>query len=400
MNPDLNKLQQYPFARLRELLTDVQGNAALEPISLAIGEPKNAPPPVALDALINSLHRINSYPAAKGERALRKAIGDWLTRRYQLTRAIDFEREILPVLGTREALFAVAQTMVDRTKSNNPLVLLPSPFYQIYEGAAIMAGAEPHFLPCTASNHFTPDLTQVTADIWQRCQMVYVCSPSNPTGVILNADFYRQLLALADEHDFVVVSDECYSEIYLDDTKPSIGLLEICAQLGREDFSRCVVFNSLSKRSNLAGMRSGFVAGDARLIEAFLLYRTYHGSAMPFHHQAASVAAWNDDQHAVENRAHYQQTLQAVVPLLRQSLEVEFPDGGFCLWAKTPINDEHFVRELFAQQHITVLPGRYLSRDVDGSNAGENYIRMALVEPVDRCIEAARRINAFVESLN
>jgi N-succinyldiaminopimelate aminotransferase len=399
MNPDLKKLHSYPFARLRELLAGEPSNPQYTAISLAVGEPKYPPPALAIDALNNSLHRINAYPSAKGESALREAIAGWLSRRYGLGQSIDPESMVLPVLGTREALFAVAQALVDRTKNNVPLVVMPSPFYQIYEGAAIMAGAEPHYLPCSSSNHFVPNLNQVTPDIWQRCQMVYVCSPSNPTGAVLNADFYRQLLALADQYDFVIVSDECYSEIYNDELKPCTGLLEVCGQLGRNDYSRCLIFNSLSKRSNLAGMRSGFVAGSANLIDAFLLYRTYHGSAMPFHHQAASIAAWNDDAHVIENRARYQQCLQAVVPVLQQSLELSMPQGGFCLWAKTPINDEQFARELFIQQGVTVVPGQYLARSVDGINAGENYIRIALVEPVEQCLEAARRINAFVATL-
>lgn len=403
MNQRLQQLHQYPFAKLRELLSGSLPPANLAAISLAVGEPQHAPPAQAVQALTGSLNRLNAYPATPGDAPFRQAIAKWIEQRYDIASLIDPETMVLPVQGTREALFAVAQVVVNTScsqhSSKKPLVFMPSPFYQIYEGAAIMAGAEPYYMPCNKANGFVPDLDAVDDALWQRCQFIYLCSPSNPTGALLSANFYKRLLALADQHNFVVVSDECYSEIYFDESAPCTGLLDVCKQLGRSDFNRCLVFNSLSKRSNLAGLRSGFVAGDAELIKAFLLYRTYHGSAMPFHHQRASEAAWADEQHVIDNRALYREKMATVVPMLQSCLALEIPAGGFCVWAKTPINDEQFTRELFASQHVTVLPGGYLARTINGENPGENYIRIALVQSLAQCVEAAERISNYVAGL-
>ncbi|NNL56750.1 MAG: succinyldiaminopimelate transaminase, partial [Pseudomonadales bacterium] len=358
VNPDLDKLYPYPFTRLRALLADIEVSSAAPHISLAIGEPQHPPPGFVERALVSELASLQRYPAVQGSAALRAAIGDWLARRYAIERtAIDDQHMVLPVQGTREALFAAAQFIVDRGIVNSdkaeqsrpapPLVMMPAPFYQIYEGAALMAGAAPHYMPGTAAQGFIADLDAVTPAAWQRCQLLYVCNPSNPTGVVLDSGYYQQLLELADRYDFVIASDECYSEIYPDEQRPCTGLLQACAERGRLDFARCLVFNSLSKRSNLAGLRSGFVAGDAALIKAFLLYRTYHGSAMPAHHQAASIAAWSDEQHVRDNRAQYRAKLNAVTGELRGVLDFVAPAGGFCLWTQTPVDDPQFAAGLY-----------------------------------------------------
>jgi N-succinyldiaminopimelate aminotransferase len=304
---------------------------------------------------------------------------------------------VLPVAGTREALFAFAQAVVDR--STKPLVLSPNPFYQIYEGAALLAGAEPWFLNTTAENGFLPDLDAVPAEVWQRCQLIYLCTPGNPTGAVADVAYLQQLIGLADEHDFVIASDECYSELYFDEATPPPGLLQAAAAMGRSDYQRCVVFHSLSKRSNLPGLRSGFVAGDAEVLARFLKYRTYHGCALPPPTQAASIAAWNDEAHVQANRDLYRQKFDAVLAILKPVLKVERPDAGFYLWPETPISDIDFAQQLFAQQHVTVLPGSYLSRDAHGGNPGAGRVRMALVAELDECIEAAERIRRFVEGL-
>ena len=406
MNLDLDKLYPYPFTRLRALLADIEVSSPAAHISLAIGEPQHPPPEFVRQALVGELASLQRYPAIQGSPALRDAIGDWLAARYAIERqAIDAGQMILPVQGTREALFAAAQFIVNRGAPVHgqatavPLVMMPAPFYQIYEGAALMAGAEPYYLPCTALQDFVADLDAVAPAAWQRCQLLYVCNPSNPTGAVLDSAYYLQLLDLADRYDFVIASDECYSEIYPDEQQPCTGLLQACAEQGRLDFARCLVFNSLSKRSNLAGLRSGFVAGDAALIKAFLLYRTYHGSAMPAHHQAASIAAWRDEKHVRDNRAHYRAKLNAVTHELHGVLDFVPPAGGFCLWAQTPQDDQQFAAGLYREQHVTVLPGSYLARDIGGVNPAANYVRMALVQPLDSCVEAARRIKAYVKNL-
>ncbi len=394
MNPDLQRLQPYPFEKLRALLGT--GAPDKRAIALSIGEPKHSSPEFVLRAVSDNLPRLANYPATKGLPELRQAIADWATRRFAL-QGLDADSQVLPVNGTREALFAFAQAVVDR--SREPLVVSPNPFYQIYEGAALLAGAEPHFLPCREENGFVPDFDAVPADAWQRCQLLFLCSPGNPTGAVIDQAQLQRLIALADEHDFIIASDECYSEIYFDEAQPPVGLLQAAAAMGRHDYSRCVVFHSLSKRSNLPGLRSGFVAGDADVLAQFLLYRTYHGCAIPVHHQLASIAAWADEAHVEENRRQYRLKFERVLDILGDSLDVQRPQASFYLWPRTPIDDRDFARELFAREHVTVLPGSFLSREVDGLNPGAGRVRMALVAEVDECVEAAGRIREFVQRL-
>lgn len=395
MNPDLALLQAYPFEKLRALLKDATVPQALTALSLAVGEPQHPAPALVAEALISDIANLSTYPTTRGLAPLRNAIAQWLTARFQMaTTPLDPERHILPVNGTREALFAFAQVIVDRTAQ--PTVVMPNPFYQIYEGAAIMAGAQPVFLNCVAGNNFQPDFDAVSADTWRRCQLLYLCSPGNPTGSVLSLNTLKKVIALADEFDFVVASDECYSEIYQDEQNPPPGLLQACAELGRADFGRCVVFHSLSKRSNLPGLRSGFVAGDGDLLEKFLLYRTYHGCAMPVQHQIASIAAWSDENHVRENRRQYREKFQVMIETLSGVLPLELPDAGFYLWPQTPVADDIFTRELYAQQHVTVVPGRYLARATAEGNPGESRVRMALVASVAQCREAAQRIKTFL----
>lgn len=399
MNPDLNHLHSYPFEKLAALKAAVSAPAQLNDIMLSIGEPKHQPPAFVLETLVNHLGKLSNYPTTKGIPELRHAIARWLNHRFSLSPGtLNAEHHVLPVNGTREALFAFTQAIIDRTKPN-PLVVSPNPFYQIYEGAAILSGAEPYFLNCTPTNNFIPNFSAVPSSIWERCQLLFICSPGNPTGAVMTPSQLKELIALADQYDFVIASDECYSELYFDEQHPPTGLLQVCAELGRDDFSRCVVFHSLSKRSNLPGLRSGFVAGDAKILEKFLLYRTYHGCAMPVPTQLASVAAWQDEQHVRENRSVYRQKFDAVLKILEGVLEVTRPDASFYLWPKTPINGELFAQQLFAAQKVTVLPGSFLAREADGINPGEDYVRMALVAPLAECIEAAERIKAFVQSL-
>ena len=398
MNPDLDKLQPYPFEKLNALKAGVEPPAK-PPIALSIGEPKHATPGLIAAALREHLDGgLASYPLTKGMPELRAAICDWLTQRFGLPPGtLDPERHALPVNGTREALFACAQAVVERDRP--ALVVAPNPFYQIYEGAALLAGATPHFVACTAERGYLPDFDSVSADVWRRCQLLYLCSPGNPTGAVIPQQVLQRLLQLAEEHDFVIASDECYSEIYFDETNPPVGLLQAAAAMGNTDYRRCLVFHSLSKRSNAPGLRSGFVAGDADLLAGFLRYRTYHGCAMPLQHQQASIAAWRDEAHVRENRRQYREKFDVVLETLDGCLEVSRPDAGFYLWPRTPISDEDFSRGLFGQQHVTVLPGRYLSRDVDGSNPGAGHVRMALVATAQECIEAAERIKHFVHNL-
>lgn len=397
MNPDLSKLQPYPFEKLARLKGEVTQPDHLDHIALSIGEPKHPAPQFVLDTLHSELQRVENYPTTKGLPELNQTIASWLERRFSL-KNVDPAAQVIPVNGTREAIFAFTQAAVDRSQKN-PLVVSPNPFYQIYEGAAYLSGAEPHFLPCLEENGFNPNFDEVPEEIWQRCQLLFVCTPGNPTGSTLKLNDFRKLIELADEYDFTLASDECYSEIYVDGAEAPMGLLEACAELGRHDYKRCVVFHSLSKRSNLPGLRSGFIAGDADLLKPFLLYRTYHGCAMPVHTQLASIAAWNDEGHVQQNRAEYTQKFSAVLDILGPVLDVKQTDASFYLWPKTPINEETFAQQLFAQQHITVLPGSYLSRTVDGTNPGSHRIRMALVASTQECIEAAKRIRTFVESL-
>lgn len=396
MNRALDQLQPYPFEKLRALLATAQPPTQLKPIALSIGEPKHKSPAFVAQALADNLDQLAVYPTTLGLPALREAISGWCERRFGVPEGwLDAARHVLPVNGTREALFAFTQAVVNRT--DDALVLSPNPFYQIYEGAALLAGATPHYLPCLAENGFNPDYDAVPEEIWQRTQILFICSPGNPTGALTPLDTLKKLIALADRYDFVIAADECYSELYFDEENPPPGLLTACTELGRRDFKRCVVFHSLSKRSNLPGLRSGFVAGDADILKAFLLYRTYHGCAMPVQTQLASVAAWNDEAHVRENRDQYRAKYDAVLDILTPVLDVQRPDGSFYLWARTPTDDTQFTRELFAQQHVTVVPGSYLSREVNGLNPGAGRIRMALVAPLAECIEAAERIRRFIQ---
>ncbi len=394
MNPDLEKLQPYPFEKLAALKAGITPPAQPH-IALSIGEPKHAAPEVVLAALRDNLAQLSVYPNSKGLPELREAIAVWAMRRFRLQQ-LDPETQVLPVAGTREALFSFAQATIDRSK--NPLVIAPNPFYQIYEGAAYLAGARPYFVNCLAEHRFLPDFDAVPADVWRRCQLLYLCSPGNPTGAVLDASTLRKLVELADRYDFVIASDECYSEIYFDEADPPLGLLQLCRQIGRDDYRRCVVFHSLSKRSNVPGLRSGFVAGDAALLKKYLLYRTYHGCALPIPTQLASIAAWRDETHARSNRELYRQKFDAVLKILGGALDVSKPDAAFYLWAGTPEDDREFARELFHRENVTVLPGQFLARASGDVNPGENRVRMALVATLDECIEAAQRIVRFVNS--
>lgn len=395
MNPALDQLQPYPFEKLRALLGSVQPPADKRAIALSIGEPKHRSPEFVGQALTANLDKLAVYPTTLGLPELRQSIAGWCERRFGVPAGwLDAARHVLPVNGTREALFAFTQTVVNRDAKG--LVISPNPFYQIYEGAAFLAGAEPHYLPCLEAHGFNPDFDAVPAQVWQRCQILFLCSPGNPTGALIPVETLKKLIALADEHDFVIAADECYSELYFDEDAPPPGLLTACAELGRSDFKRCVVFHSLSKRSNLPGLRSGFVAGDAEILKAFLLYRTYHGCAMPVQTQLASVAAWNDEAHVRANRDLYREKFDAVLDILAPVMDVQRPDGGFYLWARTPGDDTLFTRELFASEHVTVVPGSYLSREVNGVNPGAGRVRMALVAPLAECIEAAERIARFL----
>ena len=396
MNPDLNKLQPYPFEKLTALKAKVNPPADLPHIALSIGEPKHPAPAFVTQCLTDNIERVENYPTTKGLPQLRESIANWATQRFNL-QALDAEHQVVPVNGTREAIFAFTQAVIDRSKEG--LVVSPNPFYQIYEGAAYLAGAEPLFLPCLEENGFNPDFDAVPEAVWEKCQLLFLCSPGNPTGAVTDQATLEKLIALADKYDFVLASDECYSEIWVDGQPAPVGLLEACAKIGRHDYKRCVVFHSLSKRSNLPGLRSGFVAGDADILKPFLLYRTYHGCAMPIQTQLASIEAWNDEKHVEENRVQYTEKFKAVLDILGDVMDVKQTDASFYLWAKTPINEEEFAQQLFAQQHVTVLPGSYLSRTINGINPGANRVRMALVATVEECVEAAQRIRKFVESL-
>ncbi|HEV7617076.1 MAG TPA: succinyldiaminopimelate transaminase [Burkholderiaceae bacterium] len=400
MNPLLARLQPYPFEKLRHLFSGITPNPAYQPISLGIGEPKHPTPAFIRKALADNLDGLASYPSTVGSDTLRATIAGWLERRYGLPR-LDPATQVLPVNGSREALFALAQTVIN--PSHDALVLCPNPFYQIYEGAAYLAGAQPYFVNSDPARNFVPDYKSIPADIWPRVQLLYVCSPGNPSGAVLELNDWQELFDLSDRYGFVIAADECYSEIYFKAEAP-LGSLEAARKLGRTGYSRLIAFSSLSKRSNVPGMRSGFVAGDAEVLKKFLLYRTYHGSAMSPSIQSASIAAWNDEQHVAENRAKYVAKFREITPMLQQVLDVALPDAGFYLWAKVDkhvaISDTEYARRLYAEYNVTVLPGSYLARDAHGINPGENRIRMALVAEVGECLEAARRIVAFTESLS
>jgi N-succinyldiaminopimelate aminotransferase len=399
VNPDLAKLQPYPFEKLRAMLA--KGAPATPPalreIKLGIGEPQHATPEFIKQALCNSLSGLANYPTTQGDEKLRVAISEWLARRYQIP-ALNPATQILPVNGSREALFSFAQAVIDRSKPG-ALVVSPNPFYQIYEGAAYLAGATPVFLNNLPQNDFNFDYDELSAEQWQRVQLLFVCSPGNPTGKVLTLEDWKDLFTLSDKYGFIIAADECYSEIYFDEGHPPLGALEAARKLGRDDYARLVVFSSLSKRSNVPGLRSGFVAGDANVMKAFLLYRTYHGSAMNPAIQATSVIAWQDEAHVVENRRLYKEKFDKVTPLVAPCLKTSVPDAGFYLWAQTPIADEEFTRRLQHQYNVGVLPGSYLARTANGVNPGDGFIRLALVASLDDCLEAAGRIAEFCKTL-
>jgi N-succinyldiaminopimelate aminotransferase len=399
MNQVIEKLHPYPFEKLAELKSGISAPGDKSEIKLSIGEPKHQTPEFILDALRANLNLSANYPKTKGSEELRGSIATWLIKRFSLpAESISEQKHIIPVNGTREALFAFAQCVINK-QLNDPLVLFCNPFYQIYEGAAFFADANPWYINCGAENNFQADYDAVPGSVWNRCQLLYICSPNNPTGRVLELETIKKLLQLADKYDFIIASDECYSEIYLDENQPPLGLLQAAAELGRTNYERCLVFHSLSKRSNVPGLRSGFVAGDVKLIADFFKYRTYHGCAMAPYTQAASVVAWQDEEHVKENRRLYREKFDKVVNILEPVMSVQKPAATFYLWPETPETDTEFARGLFQQQNVTVLPGSYLSREIDGHNPGKNRIRIALVASLAECEEAAARIRDYINSL-
>ncbi|MES2933573.1 MAG: succinyldiaminopimelate transaminase [Pseudomonadota bacterium] len=399
MNPLLNSLQPYPFEKLRQLFASVTPNSAYSPISLGIGEPKHATPTFIQQALADNLAGLAVYPSTIGSDAMRASVAAWLERRYALP-TLNPATQILPVNGSREALFALAQTVV--TAGADALVMCPNPFYQIYEGAAYLAGAQPYFVNADPAHNFAPDYSRVPLEVWARVQLLFVCSPGNPTGAVMTLAQWEELFALSDRYGFVIAADECYSEIYFKAEAP-LGAMEAAHKLGRHDYRGLIAFSSLSKRSNVPGMRSGFVAGDADILKKFLLYRTYQGGAMSPSIQAASIAAWNDESHVIENRAKYLAKFSQITPLLQTVLEVALPDAGFYLWAKIPakanVSDTEYAKRLYAEYNVTVLPGSYLAREAHGINPGRDRIRMALVAELDEGMEATRRMVEFTQKL-
>lgn len=402
MNHNLSHLHPYPFAKMAKLLADSTPALAHTEIKLGIGEPKHTPPAFVLDVLQENLDKLCRYPTTNGTFELRQTIAHWLEKRFFLHH-VNANTEVLPVMGTREAIFSFVQAVVDTDESSDektqpPTVVMPNPFYQIYEGAAILAEATPYFVPCTLDNGFKGDYRAVPSEVWARTQLVFVCSPNNPTGAVMSMDDWELLIRLSDKYGFIIASDECYSELYFE--TPPIGLLQACAALGRDDFKNCVVFHSLSKRSNLPGLRSGFVAGDAALLQSYLQYRTYQGCAMPIPHQLASIAAWQDEKHVAHNRALYQEKFALWMAELGELLDLRLPDAGFYFWVKVPeqfaCDDEVFVKALYEQANIHALAGRYLSRDIDGHNPGAGYVRIALVASVEESAEAIARIKQLL----
>ncbi|CAI8288678.1 MAG: LL-diaminopimelate aminotransferase [Cellvibrionales bacterium UBA7375] len=400
MNPYFKDLQPYPFEKLKDLKAGVTPNIDLDPIMLSVGEPKHPAPDFVKQTLCNAIDGLGNYPSTKGISELREVIAQWAIKRFNLSNtSLDAESNVLPVAGTREALFAFTQAVINNTVGNKPLVVCPNPCYQIYEGAALLAGADTHYLNCNNEDDFIPNLDAVPETVWQRCQLLQLCAPGNPTGATLSLAYYKRALELADQYDFIVSNDECYSELYRDEKDPPLGLLDVCQQLGREKFDRCIVFHSLSKRSNLPGLRSGFVAGNAQLLDFFFRYRTYHGCALSLPVQQASIAAWSDERHVQENRELYREKFDAVGKILEGILEFNTPPAGFYLWPKTPIDDVTFARDLYAQENLTVLPGSFISRKTEMGDPGKNRIRLALVPDLNDCIEAAERIASFTKKL-
>lgn len=395
MNPDLDRLQPYPFQKLSALFREITPNHDYHSISLHIGEPKHATPAFIREALSANLAGLANYPTTAGSDALRDSIADWIARRYDLPEP-DTKTQVLPVNGSREALFSFAQAVIDRTRGNSA-VICPNPFYQIYEGAALLAGATPHFLNSLMENDYAPNLGQLPQEVWQRTQLVYVCSPDNPTGRVMKLDEWKALFEMSDHYGFVIAADECYSEIYF--TAPPLGALQAAQQLGRSDYRNLVMFSSLSKRSNAPGLRSGFVAGDAKILEKFALYRTYHGCAMNPAVQAASAEAWQDEQHVIENRRLYAEKFAQASAMLRPTLPVNLPDAGFYLWLRVPVADTRFAQQLYRDYNVTVLPGSFLARESHGVNPGQNFIRIALVPEINETLEAIHRIVEFTNKL-
>lgn len=397
MNSNLSQLHAYPFEKLAKLKAGITPAENKKHIALSIGEPKHATPQIIQQALLDNIDGLGKYPATKGIPELRNTISAWITQRFQAN--TNPETQVLPVNGTREALFAFVQCVIDSSK-NDALVLMPNPFYQIYEGAAFLAGAQPYYLNTLEANNYLPDFDGISEATWQKCQLLYICSPGNPTGAVINQQTHEKLINLAIKYDFIIASDECYSEIYADEANPPQGLLQSAAAMGHSNFKNCIIFHSLSKRSNAPGLRSGFVVGDAEIIAKFFQYRTYHGSAMPFPTQYASIAGWQDEVHVRENRDFYREKFSAVTKILSEVCTVKQPPASFYLWLKTEIDETEFAQKLFAQENITVLPGSYLSREVDGVNPGKNHVRMALVASTEECIEAAERIRNFINNLH
>ncbi len=399
MNPGLAHCHPYPFEKLAQLKQGAVPPSEKAHIALSIGEPAHPAPEFIKQAIFEHIGGLGTYPTTKGGLALRQAIADWIGFRFSIPReAIDPETQVLPVSGTREALFSIAQCVVDAAEK--PIVVMPNPFYQIYEGAALLAGAEPYFLNTTAETGYLPDFDAVPESVWRRCRLIYVCSPGNPSGAVMPQPQLAALIALAERYDFIIASDECYSELYDDESNPPPGLLQTAYATGNITFKRCLAFHSLSKRSNVPGLRSGFVAGDADILKAYFQYRTYQGCAMPLPTQQASALAWQDESHVLENRRLYRAKFQAVVDILKDVCTIEKPAASFYVWLKTPISDTDFARQLFVRENVTVLPGSYLSREFQGINPGLNHVRIALVAPLAECIEAARRIKDFFSTLN
>ncbi|MCX7069362.1 MAG: succinyldiaminopimelate transaminase [Methylococcales bacterium] len=399
MNPHLNQLHPYPFEKLAQLKHGIVPPADKSPIVLSIGEPAHATPEIIKQALLENISGLSNYPTTKGIPELRQAIADWIAKRFHVS--VDANSQVLPVSGTREALFSFAQCLIDA--SSKPVVIMPNPFYQIYEGAALLAGAEPYFLNTTEETDYLPDFDSVPESVWQRCQLIYICSPANPSGSVMSQAEQEKLLRLAEKYDFVIASDECYSELYDDENNPPVGLLETAYQMGNTEFKRCVVFHSLSKRSNAPGLRSGFVAGDADILQHYFQYRTYQGCAMPLPTQYASISAWRDEDHVIENRRLYREKFTAFIDSLADVCEIKRPPASFYVWLKIPdniaLNDTEFTQQLFAQENVTVLAGSFLSREFQGCNPAARHVRIALVAPLAECIEAAQRIKLFIENI-
>ena len=400
MNPNLNLLHPYPFEKLNQLKQGITPPHDKTHIALSIGEPKHKTPAFLHEELYRNIAGMGKYPITKGIPELRHAIADWISQRFNIAISDTCaETQVIPVSGTREALFSFAQAVVDSSKPD-AIVIMPNPFYQIYEGAAILAGAEPYYLNTTETSDYLPDFDAVPDDIWQRCQLIFVCSPGNPTGTVISEQDQQKLITLAEKFDFIIASDECYTEIYDDENNPPQGLLETAYNMGNTAFKRCIMFQSLSKRSNAPGLRSGFVAGDAEILKTYLLYRTYQGSALPLPTQHASIAAWKDEEHVKQNRILYRQKFSAFIDILNDVCTINKPPASFYIWLKISIDDADFAQRLFEQENITVLPGSYLSREAHGTNPGKNHVRIALVAPLEECIDAANRIKHFINTLD